>query len=448
MKLLKSKAGFTLIELLVVIGILAVLAAIAIPSVAGLIDRANVSADKTNANEMTNAIERFASEYELYCQDIASGALNTSNLDSTQGRVYNVTKATTRGDITLLESTGLNGKQINRDTKYPTNANTLEAVVQNYTKTSSSTFEPKQSDMHYWYNPDCGVVVFAEPDANSTPENIEKKLNSQIISGKDAKGNDLTGTANWINLTQEITDSNSNQTAITQIKTKKWTGLANIYSTFLWTDGTKMYYSENGNHYVLNGDTWEPKTWYGYTDFYGHYVFHNGTNTYICSGAKQYILDGDTWKPHQWDGYSYIYASSIGSVDGNYYYVNNNKQYRLNDNTWEEMPITNADWLLDSQMFWSDGVNLYYSLGIDQYKLNGNTWVEQNWNGPNDFMGSDVWTDGVNIYLSNETGHYTLNGNTWTPKQFENNVVFEGGTVWEYNSNYYVSWGTTQYQLN
>ena len=80
---LSSKRGFTLIELLVVIGILAVLAAIAIPSVAGLIDRANVSADKTNSNEMTNAIERFASEYELYCQDIASGKIkDTASLDS------------------------------------------------------------------------------------------------------------------------------------------------------------------------------------------------------------------------------------------------------------------------------------------------------------------------------------------------------------------------------
>ena len=56
---IKSKLGFTLIELLVVIGILAVLAAIAIPSVAGLIDRANQSADQTNASEMTNAMERF-----------------------------------------------------------------------------------------------------------------------------------------------------------------------------------------------------------------------------------------------------------------------------------------------------------------------------------------------------------------------------------------------------
>ena len=78
---MSSKKGFTLIELLVVIGILAVLAAIAIPSVAGLIDRANASADKSNANEMTNALERFASEYELYCQDIASGVIVDTNDD-------------------------------------------------------------------------------------------------------------------------------------------------------------------------------------------------------------------------------------------------------------------------------------------------------------------------------------------------------------------------------
>ena len=199
---LKSRKGFTLIELLVVIGILAVLAAIAIPSVAGLIDRANVSADKTNSNEMTNAIERFASEYELYCQDIASGALDPDNLDSAQGRVKNVIGVTTRSGIEGIEKSqsataiGTSGIAIYRDTKYPVNAETMKKVVENYTKTSSSTFEPKQSDMHYWYSPDCGVVVFAEPDAD-----IETDLNSQIQSGQDAKGNDLGPTTQWIDLT-------------------------------------------------------------------------------------------------------------------------------------------------------------------------------------------------------------------------------------------------------
>ena len=212
---LKSRKGFTLIELLVVIGILAVLAAIAIPSVAGLIDRANVSADKTNSNEMTNAIERFASEYELYCQDIASGALDPDNLDSAQGRVKNVIGVTTRSGIEGIEkpqsakANATTGVAIYRDTKYPVNAETMKKVVENYTKTSSSTFEPKQSDMHYWYSPDCGVVVFAEPDAD-----IEADLNNQIQSGQDAKGNDLGPTTQWIDLTLGAALSGGNSVSL------------------------------------------------------------------------------------------------------------------------------------------------------------------------------------------------------------------------------------------
>ena len=207
---IKSRKGFTLIELLVVIGILAVLAAIAIPSVAGLIDRANVSADKTNSNEMTNAIERFTSEYELYCQDIASGALDPNNLDSAQGRVKNVIGATTRAEISAIEvaqdaTVADNVIAIYRDTKYPANAKTMQLVVQNYTKTSSSTFEPKQSDMHFWYSPDCGIVVVAEPNKTAA------ELDGYVISGKDAKGNDISGAdrdAKWIDLTANTSINN------------------------------------------------------------------------------------------------------------------------------------------------------------------------------------------------------------------------------------------------
>ena len=204
---IKSKKGFTLIELLVVIGILAVLAAIAIPSVAGLIDRANVSTDNTNANEMTNAMERFVSEYELYKQDIASGAIKDGdgdgvpdNMDAAQGRVYNVTKAVTRADIEKLESlAGFNGIRIDIDNKYAQNHETAKAVMQNYMKTSSSTFEPKQSDMTYWYNTVTGYTVVAEKYTNT--EELYKKLPS------DVKYSPTIGASvtEWVDLSSDFT---------------------------------------------------------------------------------------------------------------------------------------------------------------------------------------------------------------------------------------------------
>ena len=214
MKTLKTKQGFTLIELLVVIGILAVLAAIAIPSVAGLIDRANVSADTTNSNEMTNAVERFVSEYELYVQDIASGRLDTSNLDSAQGRVYNVTGVTDRAGIEALEkdaTAGVDttGKAIYRDTKYPVNAETMQAVVENYMKTSSTTFTPKQSDCHYYYSPDCGLVVCTKTEASDVTD-----LNKLVQSGKDAKGKDLGASTKWIDLTADTSINGGNSASL------------------------------------------------------------------------------------------------------------------------------------------------------------------------------------------------------------------------------------------
>ena len=312
---IKSKRGFTLIELLVVIGILAVLAAIAIPSVAGLIDRANVSSDKTNANEMTNAIERFASEYELYCQDIASGVLKDADnngtpddMDSAQGRVFNVTGVKTRSDIETLEvaqDAPITDDMvaIYRDTKYPVNAKTMQLVVQNYTKTSSSTFEPKQSDMHYWYSPDCGIVVVAEPNKTAA------ELDGYVISGMDAKGNDISGAdrdAKWIDLTLNITN-NENTEVINH------NGIIPDGATYTKADGTVLYAGETF-------PTISPKDIYTFGDYeycyeYSWCRYHEDWN-YNCPSGCEFCKDvSNGWSVRVIDGGKTQYGTILSNIN-------------------------------------------------------------------------------------------------------------------------------------
>ena len=52
-----------------------------------LMDRANVAASNVEAGEMTNAIERFCAEYDLYVNGLSKGLLDFNSLYSAEERV-------------------------------------------------------------------------------------------------------------------------------------------------------------------------------------------------------------------------------------------------------------------------------------------------------------------------------------------------------------------------
>lgn len=99
-KNLKKKKGFTLVEVIIVLVILAILAAILIPSLVGYIDKANEKASIANCRSFVMAAQTIGSE--TYGE---KGTLSTG----TNGTVTEATFLKDVFELSELDSTKFNG---------------------------------------------------------------------------------------------------------------------------------------------------------------------------------------------------------------------------------------------------------------------------------------------------------------------------------------------------
>jgi type IV pilus assembly protein PilE len=83
---MKTARGFTLIELMLVVGIIAILAAIAIPNYQGYLDRATCGDAKAVLIGAGNALDRFRAQNNTYVgADLAALGYNRSPVDGAAG---------------------------------------------------------------------------------------------------------------------------------------------------------------------------------------------------------------------------------------------------------------------------------------------------------------------------------------------------------------------------
>lgn len=216
----------------------------------------------------------------------------------------------------------------------------------------------------------------------------------------------------------------------------------NFYSGHVWSDGKNIYYSDNGKHYVLNGDTWETKAWNGHTDFSGTRIWTDGTNIYYsnCVDDTHYVLNVDTWETKAWagDAVDWLDGCDVWTDGTNIYYSINGAHGVLNGDTWER-----KNWNIDAfnaEDIWSDGETIYLNSNRNDgacYYLSGGKWLTKTWNVKD--LGRYIWTNGTDIYLSSSAGHYVLNGDTWETKAWKGYTDFYGSGLWSDGVNIYYS---------
>ena len=238
---------------------------------------------------------------------------------------------------------------------------------------------------------------------------------------------------------------------------KTWSGLPPFSGTYVWTDGTNIYYSNGSTQYVLDKttSTWSTKTWHGSTSFSGTNVWTDGTDIYYSDSGLQYVLDKSTstWSAKTWSGLASFTGANVWTDGTDIYYSNGSTQYVLNKSTstWSAKTWSGLTSFYKGGV-WTDGTDIYYSSSTTQYVLDKttSTWSTKTWNGLTYFGGGGVWTDGTDIYYSFESTQYVLDKttSTWKPKTWSGLTYFDRSGIWLNGTDVYYSNNTVQYALN
>lgn len=235
-----------------------------------------------------------------------------------------------------------------------------------------------------------------------------------------------------------------------------WDNELDVMGSYVWTDGTNIYYSYGYDQYVFNNGTWVEKDWNGGpSKVHGTYIWVDRKGrVHYSTGSNQYVLDGDTWVVAADNSADVVQYGDQVWTDGTniyYSYLKNHYQYEegedFNTGTWT---LITSDGLITEGTFrgahvWTDGAEIYFSYDEAQYVLSGETWVAKTWN-LTPFDGGNVWTDGTNIYLSEFGEQYILTDGAWEAMTWSGHEPYHGRYVWTDGKNIYDSEGDTSIQ--